>query len=560
MSAGSFCLVLHGHLPWVLHHARWPHGEDWLFEAASATWLPLLNVLDTLTEEGIRPGWTVGMMPILLEQLRSPRFTQGFVNWLTECEERAQHDIEHFERLGDGHRRYLAERHEQHYSAQRAQFESLGRDIPGAMGTHVHAGRIEILSSNATHGYHPLMLHDASARAQVRAGLAATERHFGVRAAGVWLPECAYRPAGPWMPPVIHGDTRDRDGVARIFADEGVKFFFVDTHLVKHARAVGYREDGALRAAEPDQGTWDIGRGWCSPLEPHEVAEREEATGLTVLARAPDASQQVWSSEHGYPGDGRYLEFHKREGMRGLRYWKVTGNKVDLGDKQPFRPEDALEAAASHADHFAELVASNLNEHRQATGRDGVLCAPFDAELYGHWWAEGPSFLLEVARRLHAREDVEMHTVSEALAAHPPDKVAAIPEGTWGANGDHSVWLHEGIRFYWEVAYRCEDRFLDLWHRADWRKNEEMRELLTEAGRQLMLLQASDWAFVITTEGAVDYGMRRILEHAARFDELCNGVEDALNGLPRDVVVAHSLATCRLKDAVFPDLDLEWWT
>ncbi|MCA9568584.1 MAG: DUF1957 domain-containing protein, partial [Myxococcales bacterium] len=207
---------------------------------------------------------------------------------------------------------------------------------------------------------------------------------------------------------------------------------------------------------------------------------------------------------------------------------------------------------------FVDTLHRKLGMHRHHTGRFGVVCAPFDAELFGHWWHEGPRFLLEVARLLHVQDQVEPLTLSEMHARVPADKAARLPEGTWGAGGDHRVWLNDEQRFYWELAYRAEDRFLDLLGRA--REVEEARELLEEAGRQLLLLQASDWAFVIHTRGAVDYGLRRILGHAEAFDDLCNGVEDVLAGRPEDVVVRATLERCRLVDSVFPDLDLAAWT
>src|SRR5262245_17925537 len=94
---GRFCLVLHGHLPWVLHHGSWLHGEDWLVEEDTGAWLPLLEVLDTCADEGLRPAWTLGLTPILLEQLASPRFRQGLAKYLEEQAARAANDATAFE-------------------------------------------------------------------------------------------------------------------------------------------------------------------------------------------------------------------------------------------------------------------------------------------------------------------------------------------------------------------------------------------------------------------------------------------------------------------------------
>jgi 1,4-alpha-glucan branching enzyme len=552
MAVGAFCLVLHGHLPWVLHHGRWPHGEEWLYEAAARTWLPLLGVLERLAADGIAPGWTLGMTPILLEQLDHPRFRDGFERYLLDRADRARHDAAEFAGRGDAHLVWLAEEHERHHVDMLAQFRAIGRSIPAAMASQ--AG-VELLSSNATHGFHPLLLHDESARAQLRTGFAVSERHLGRRPAGMWLPECAYRPAGPWSPAAVHHDVRERAGVAQLAQAVGCKYLFVDTHLVERSEPVARLVDGGL--VDPD--AWDRKHGWNSVCEPVRVAEAGALTELTVLARCPDVSEQVWSGEIGYPGDGRYREFHKVHGMRGLHYWRVTRPKSGLEEKQPYHPAAAAEAAEAHAAHFVSLLHRRLYRHHEATGRYGVVCAPFDAELFGHWWFEGPLFLEAVARRLHADPHVRPSTVGAFLAEHPADKVAALPEGTWGAGGDDRVWLNDELRFYWEIAYRAEDRFLDLWHRVHWEEGGPGSELLLEAGRQLLLLQSSDWPFVISTRGAVDYGLRRILDHAGLFDDLGNGVEDALLGVGPDPVVIEALQRSRLLDPVFPELDLAWW-
>ncbi len=553
MAEGAFCLVLHGHLPWVLHHGRWPHGEDWLYEAAAETWLPLIEVLDTLDSEGIRPGWTIGLTPILLEQLRHQRFQDGMRAWLRERIDHAERDVREYEPR-DGHLAWLARRWATHFTDLLKRFEAIDGDIPRAM-----RGRngVEILSSNATHGFHPLILHDRCARAQIRAGLATSERVFGARPRAAWLPECAYRSAGPWRPVAVHGDVRDRAGVAGLFGEEGVNAFIVDTHLVEGSTPVA-RLDGEVATPVDDGMLADSRMAWNSVLEPVRVVERETLTPVTVLGRCPDVSEQVWSGEVGYPGDGRYLEFHKRHGLKGLRYWRVTGRGVDLGDKHTYVPDEVEAAVRSHAMHFVGTLERRLSAHHAHTGRYGVVCAPFDAELFGHWWHEGPRFLLAVSRELHSRESVDALGLSELLSRVPADKAATLPEGTWGAGGDHRVWLNAELRFYWELAYRAEDRFLDLLDRA--RDEPDARLLLEEAGRQLLLLQASDWPFVIHTRGAVDYGLRRILDHAGRFDDLCNGVEDILAGVAEDPVVRDTLERCRLVDPVFEDLSLAWWS
>jgi 1,4-alpha-glucan branching enzyme len=531
-----------------------------LFEAASATWLPLLEVLDTCRAEGIRPRWTIGLTPILLEQLVHPRFRDGLPAWLEERVRRARHDEATFQGAAQPHLAYLARRWASRFEELSQLFAARDGDLPGAFAAYADDGSIELLSSNATHVYHPLLVHDATARGCLRVGLHASERHLGFRPRGMWLPECAYRPPQLWWPPAVRSLPHQVEGTATLCADEGVEFFFVDTALVRGSTAEAVI-DGKITPVGSDQPVWDVLRGWRSELEPQRVGEHGRALPLTVLARCPDVSEQVWSGKIGYPGDPRYLEFHKRHDLRGLRYWKVTSTDAELDQKEAYHPDDVAAVVHGQAVHFCELVKARLHMHRERTGREGIVCAPFDAELYGHWWHEGPRFLLEVARRMHHDEAVRPSTVSAALDATPADKVVGLPEGSWGAGGDHRVWLNDELRSVWEVCFRAEDRFHDLLERAPWEHDAAVRELLEEAARQLLLLLSSDWVFVVSTGGAVDYGLRRIFEHASLFEDLCNGVEDALTtpAVPRDPVVHGALARSRLLDPVFADLELGWF-
>lgn len=555
MPNGSFCLVLHGHLPWVLNHGRWPHGEVWLFEAAAETYLPLLELVKT----GIAPI-TLGLMPVLLEQLRSPTFTDGFDAWLAEQQGRAERDEADFTQRGELHLAWLAKLWNAHFGDLRRRFDEIGRDIPGAFAEQARLGHVELLTSNATHGYMPLIQHDACSRAQVRAGVRTSERVLGYRPRGAWLPECAYRPGGPWTSPVLGRPFEYRAGVEDVFANEGVRFFFVDAHLLKESRSEGViGPTGAFSKVDWEQARWDDKRGWRNVLEPHLVSSNGGPGRLAVLARHPEVSEQVWSGEVGYPGDGRYLEFHKRHHGDGLRYWKVTQPKSDLGMKQAYVPGDVDGAVYTHAQHFVATVRAILARHKQQTGREGIVCAPFDAELFGHWWFEGPSFLKEVFLALRAAGDVAPRTVSQALEVSPPDKVVRLPEGSWGEGGDHRVWLNDHLKWMWEAEHRAEDRFLEALGKHPWRDREDVAEALKAAARELLLLQASDWQFVIHTGGAVDYGYRRFCEHLARFDRACTIADARALNLPETPIQRSEMEEIRLHDPCFADVELRWW-
>jgi 1,4-alpha-glucan branching enzyme len=563
--AGDFVCVLHGHMPWVVHHGRWPHGMDWLYEAASGVWLPLLDAVDRLHARGIRVPLTVGVTPILLEQLRHPDFQAGFQAWLVDRRGRAVRDQQEIP-APEGKR--LARHWEQHYDTMCTRFADLDRDIVGALAVHARAGRIELLSSFATHGYAPLLLHDASVRAQLRVGLATSERHLGFRPGGIWLPECGFRPSAHWRPPLLHGDERWRMGVDRILEQEGVTHFFVDAHLFAGARSEGVIEGGAFRKVSWEAVEAEPARAWRSVLEPHRVHTEGGEGKVTAFARHPKVSEQVWSREVGYPGDGAYLEFHKKQGGDGLRYWRVTDPQADLGAKGWYDPGWVDAAIDGHARHFTGVIRDALVDHKAQTGRAGCVVAPFDAELFGHWWFEGPRFIERVFELLAEDPAVTPLTAQERLQQTPPDKVCWLPEGSWGDGGDNRVWLNDKVSWTLEAAFRAEDRFLGLMWEVDQmalrpaghRKGlAQARRLRAAAARELLLLQASDWAFVITTGGALEYGYRRLSVHQERFERLCNQAWDILAGRAPDALAAVQLAEVAAHDDCFADLDVDPW-
>ena len=555
---GSFVLVLHGHMPWVMHHGRWPHGEHWLYEAAVGVYLPLLETLDDLASAGVSSALTLGLTPVLLEQLAHPRFKAGLLEYLDERLAHARAD------RSESSIAHLAAWWEARLGALRQRFLALNQDLVGAFVAHARAGRLELLSSFATHGYAPLLLHDQAIRGQLRVGLETSRRHLGFQPAGIWLPECAFRPAGPWTPPLVHGNERNRVGVDRILEEEGVRVFFVDAHLFQGIRSEGVVEGGHFRKVGWEEAERYPGRGWRAVLEPHLVSTVGQPSQIAAFARHPRVSEQVWSADVGYPGDGVYLEFHKKRHGDGLRYWRVTQRGTDLGDKALYDPGAVEAASFRQARHFAAVVKEMLREHRRQTGRPGTVVAPFDAELFGHWWFEGPRFLRDVLLTLQHDPEVAVRTASGQLAAQPPDKVAWLPEGSWGAGGDHRVWLNDQTRWTWEAAYRAEDRFFtllwDVGQAPHGPAQAAAEATLREAARELLLLQASDWAFVVQTGGAVDYGFRRLGEHITRFERLANIVQDQLAGRPLTPAQESERREAALHDDCFPNLDLRHWS
>ncbi|HEU4588571.1 MAG TPA: 1,4-alpha-glucan branching protein domain-containing protein, partial [Gemmatimonadales bacterium] len=257
-----------------------------------------------------------------------------------------------------------------------------------------------------------------------------------------------------------------------------------------------------------------------TPYRAYRVSPTRGDNGVVAYVRDPRASMQVWSRHEGYPGDARYLEFHKIRWPGGLKLWRVTGNSVDLGAKAPYDPGEAHESAVGHARHFAGLL-ERLSD-TQSPGPDGVIVAPFDTELFGHWWFEGPEFLGQMYRALCREPHVRPVTGSRHLRDHPARTAIRLPAGTWGANGDFSMWLSPQTVWTWQRLWPLEERFWDI--AGDALDQPAARPVLAQAARQMLLAQSSDWQFIISTGAVVDYAERRFNLHCGDAERLVSAL------------------------------------
>jgi 1,4-alpha-glucan branching enzyme len=527
----DFVLTLHTHLPYVLNHGRWPHGSDWLCEAMTDTYLPLVEALDALAAQEIAAPMTIGVTPILASQLAHPalglELEAFFTQRLNACEEAE----EAFAGSPEEHLVPLAQYWRERYSRLQRFYERMGGDIVGALRRHAAAGRIELLSSAATHGFLPLLSRSESIGLQLAVGRAEHRRLFGELPRGCWVPECAYRP-----------------GLEEHLAAHGYRFFFVDAHLAEAGQPLGlYREFSGPNgwplieertAALPQRRT---------AYQTYEVSPRPGRAAVVAFVRDPESTRQVWSRHGGFPGDGAYLEFHKIRFPGGLKLWRVTHPSADLGLKEPYEPNAARARAWGHAGHLHWLL-RRRSESPHPAG-ESVIVAPFDTELFGHWWFEGVDFLADLYRYLAGQDAPTARTASQHLAAHPPEAAIALATGSWGANGDFSMWQNPATQWTWDRLWPLEQRF---WTLAPQALNDPAREIiLAQAARELLLLQSSDWQFIISTGAAADYATRRFLGHAEDLEVLLSALEPGSDHVSAGTRHAESL---RRRDDVFPDI------
>jgi 1,4-alpha-glucan branching enzyme len=550
MKFGGFTFVLHSHLPYCRNAGRWPHGEEWIHEAASETYIPLLNALYDLKQEGCSFKLTLGITPVLVEQLADPLVIDHLVEFIEDKIHRAKGDVERFDKAGEGHLLYLAKFYLDYYQRVLATFnERFGRSLVSAFKQLQDEGYLELTTSAATHAYLPLLERDSSIYGQLQTGKTNHKRHFGVDPSSVWLPECGYRPAY-----YVDGSGKRyvKPGLESFLAQLGLTCFFAETHTVEGGEPVG-------KAREEVIGPYgSISRRYVVPL-PQYSEPTQRTTLLPYWVRTPEVavigrdnrtSMQVWSAEWGYPGDFNYREFHKKDGVSGLQYWKVTGAKVDLAYKEYYDPYWAAQRVAEHSSHYAHLVEELITNFYQQTGKFGIISAAYDTELFGHWWFEGVDWLKQVLRHLSKIELVELTTASEFIKNHPPEDVLALPESSWGSGGGHFTWQNAETDWIWPIISAASLKMEELVTRYP-EADGGMKKILNQAARELVLTQSSDWPFLITTGQARHYAENRFLEHVSRFQKLADIAEAGRAD-------KAALALCNQiweLDKIFPDID-----
>ncbi|GAC1658968.1 MAG: 1,4-alpha-glucan branching protein [Vulcanimicrobiaceae bacterium] len=467
--------VLHAHLPWVKGAGVWPFGEEWLYQGMLDTYVPLLDLLGRLRAANIRGAITLGITPVLIEMLRDPKLMAGFDGYLDSRVDLIDNDITSF--AGDTVLQGLARAARANIQNVRKRWQSsYGRDLISAFRSFAQGGEIEIITSAATHAYLPLLDSQAQLETQILNGVALTTDAFGKAPAGIWLPECGFDPK-----------------IVPVLERRGLKFFYAD--------------ERALRGLEAQA----------------DRAHRVASSNIAFFARHPLARGELMDTDLGYPGNTWYREFFKRHEASGMRYWRVTARHASLGQKEVYEPARALEQIRLHAAHFTRKIAA-FGRDRE----DAYLTFTFDAELFGHWWAEGIWWLEETLVQLQHEQTAHFEFPTSYLRRHPDPPGVALPRSSWGKGGDDRVWSNARTLPYWESVQEAGREFEDLAGRFD-----PAAPLMQQAARELLLLQSSDWPFMISHGVTGTYPQERIDAHALRFRECALAVQN----LPHDPAI-----------------------
>ncbi|HHY32036.1 MAG TPA: DUF1957 domain-containing protein [Firmicutes bacterium] len=520
---GYLALVLHAHLPYV-RHPEYPDflEETWLFEAITETYIPLIKVFQGLVRDGVPFRLTMSITPPLASMLLDPLLQERYLRHLAKLTELAEKEVERTRWLpefNENARMYRDRFHE----ARRIFEDVYGRNILTPFKELEAQGHLEIITCAATHGYLPLMeICREAVGAQVRIATRFHERAMGRKPIGFWLPECGYNPGDDWF-----------------LKEEGIRYFITDAHGVLFA------------SPRPKYGVF--APVYCK-------------SGVAAFGRDMESSKQVWSAREGYPGDYDYREFYRDIGYdldydyirpyihpsgtrinTGIKYYRITGK---THDKQPYNRRRAIEKAAIHAGNFMFNREKQIEYLASVMDRKPIVVAPYDAELFGHWWFEGPEWLDFLIRKIaYDQNTLALITPGDYLGVYKRNQVSTPSLSSWGYKGYNEVWLEGSNDWIYRHLHKAAERMVEL-ARAYPAAGGLLRRALNQAARELLLAQSSDWAFIMKTGTMVSYAVRRTKEHVWRFTKLYHDIRSS-------AIDESWLSEIEYRDNIFPDIDYE---
>ena len=522
---GCLCLVLHAHLPYVRHpEHEFFLEENWLFEAITETYIPLLDLFHRLVNDGVDFRITLSLSPPLLEMFndtllrdRYARHIERLIELSEQETRRTRRDI-HFGPVAKMYRERFRRAHHLFHKVFRKDLSSAFRELQ-------ENGQVRIITTTATHAFLPLLSGLPKAvRAQIGRGVSYYRKVFGREPGGIWLPECGFAP-----------------GFDRYLFDESLTFFFLDTHGVLHGRP------------SPLSGVY----------EPVACP-----SGVMAFGRDAETSEQVWSSVAGYPGDPDYRDFYRDIGFdleldyvrsylkpfaaktfTGLKYYRITGG---TGPKSPYVIQRAEKKAAEHAQHFILEREKQIQRLSEMYGICPVINAIYDAELFGHWWFEGPEWLNRVLRGIHDGQGSLMtitpEDYMEESSRNQLKNVNCEPSlSSWGERGYSDVWVNSTNDYTCRHILKAAERMIYLAEKFPMAEGV-MKRALNQAAREVLLSQHSDWAFMINAGASKEYAAKRFEEHISRFSRLFQSI------LSRDIPEPW-LTEVEAKDRIFRDID-----
>lgn len=519
-SKGLLSFVLHAHLPYVRHPEYEKFLEEkWLFEAISETYLPLLRTFRKLESKGIDFKMTISFSPTLTEMLVDSFLQDRYLDHLESLLELANKEIIRTRTNPEEHK--MAVLYQKLFSENLEDFKNLyKKDITTGFKYYFNKGNLLLITSAATHAFLPNFIeYPEVIRAQIVTAVDSFRRVFSVRPEGIWLPECGFYP-----------------GLENILKESGIKFFISSAHGVMYGDNIP--EKGVFAPVECDN-------------------------SIAVFPREKESCKDIWSPIDGYPGDAVYREFYRDIGFdlpldyirpyiqdddirvnTGFKYYAITGTE----NKNLYNPAIADKKLDEHVGNFIYNREKMINKVEKVfTDRPVLFTCPYDAELFGHWWFEGPAFIEKLLTEISKSETITSCTPLEYLRKYPINQISTPNYSSWGEQGYGQVWLDGSNDWIYRHLFKIVEMMIELTQRYPDATGLK-RRALNQAAREVLLSQASDWPLIMKTGTTVPYATKRIKSHILNFHKI-------YDSLCENVVKTEWLTKLEKKNNLFSDIN-----
>lgn len=514
-------LILHAHQPYVRHleYEKFLE-EDWLYESLNETYIPLLRMLSKLEDEKIDFKISLCFSPTLLTMLLDEPLQERFVQYMERHIELGEKEVERT-KIEDKECHEMAKTYLEETRRNLNVYEAYDRNILTGFKKLSDMGKIELVSSAATHAYLPLYKDYPDAiNAQIAVGIKTHKKVFGTSPRGFWLPEGGYYP-----------------GLDKILRANSIDWI----ELAPQAPLTS-----------PDKSLY----GGYKPIL--------LSSGLYGFPSDWSLTSLIWSNKTGYPCDGDYREFYRDIGyylpmeyvekymhepklrvFTGYKYYAITGKTED---KNYYSKEKAREKLLLHVENFLYNIRKKGSLLDACNIQDHVFNLTFDAELFGHRWYEGIDFLEHTIRAMAKdSENFAFKSSSDIIDNHGKVDTIRVNESSFGLRGGADTWLDSSNSWIYRHTIKAIERMEELRERFPSQGSLKER-FLNQALRELLLAMSSDWPSIMHDNTSTSYAKKRLLDHLGSFNVVHSS-------MCRNTVNTEWLINAEKRNAIFPDID-----
>ncbi len=514
---GKLAFVLHAHLPYVRKNEKNSLEEDWLFQAILECYIPLLRVLeDSLNNNNDNAKMTISLSPTLLCLLKNNQLQTKFPEWINTR-------IDFLKDLST-EQKNASEFLLRNIKDQLLYWEECSGNLIKKFKKLSEKGYLDIITCAATHGYLPILRENPETiYGQLKTAIRYHKNIFDNNPLGIWLPECAYY-----------------ENLDKILSECGLRYAVLDGHGILNSKP------------RPRYGVY-------API----CSKR----GVAFFGRDSQSTLPVWSSRDGFPGNPVYREFHKDLGWElplsklqekeissnrplGLKFHRITNNSSSLGEKEFYDENLAIKKVEEHAEKYLLQRNEQLKNLNKTSNFIPILIAPFDAELFGHWWYEGPIFIKNIFSK-STKYAIKLTHLNEILSQKPSLQICDPSPSSWGQGGYHNYWINDKNAWVVPEITKAGSTFIEI--NSKEYDDELLKRTLKQAARELLLSESSDWSFILRAGTTTNLAKERIERHLSRFWVLINSVKDNQN------INFKFLQQIEEEDKIFPEIELDDW-